>query len=161
MIKNEVMVRIINNMKFIIDNSKFKIGAIEKEAEVSPGYLSRKVADITNDGYTEGVSINFLYTFAKHIDVSIDMLVNHDFQQELADMIESVSYERTIGYIMTKTRIIQNNISNDEIWSKLSSAYEYLNKALELLKKQNSVLSKEQRQIFDKLSIVLPSPDDD
>jgi hypothetical protein len=159
MIKNEVMIRIINNMKFIIDNSDFRIGAIEKEADVSLGYLSRKILDITSDGASEGVSINFLYTFANHTGISIDTLVNRDLQKELADMIESVSYENTIGYVMTKIKLIQNNISDDNLWSRLSSAYEYLNKALELLKKQNSVLNNEQRQVFDKLSIALPTND--
>ena len=159
MIKNEVMIRIINNMKFIIDNSNFRIGAIEKEAEVSLGYLSRKILDITSDGASEGVSINFLYTFSTHTGISIDALVNRDLQKELGNLMESVSYEKTIGYVMTKIRLIQNNISDDELWSQLSSAYEYLNKALELLKKQNSVLSNEQRQVFDKLSIVLPTND--
>ena len=153
------MIRIINNMKFIIDNSDFRIGVIEKEADVSLGYLSRKILDITSDGASEGVSINFLYTFASHTGISIDTLVNRDLQKELADMIESVSYENTIGYVMTKIKLIQNNISDDNLWSRLSSAYEYLNKALQLLKKQNSVLNNEQRQVFDKLSIALPTND--
>lgn len=150
---NDVMARIINNIKFIIDNSDFKIGRIEKEAGVSTGYLSRKISDTISDGMSEGVSMNFVYAFSKHTGISIDVLVDHDLQVEFASVFEYVACEKTIADAITKIQNILVNTRDDKLYSNLSSASEYLNKAVELAKKQTRKISSEQLQILDKLSV--------
>ncbi len=62
----------IENIRFLLAQKPVKLGDIEREAGVSPGYLSR----LEKDSNTTDPSIEFLMVASKTLGVSLDTLIN-------------------------------------------------------------------------------------
>ena len=144
-------IQAIKNMKYILDNSSYKIGVIEREAGVCLGYFSRKVQGIEK-GRKEQVALGFLNTFAKHVGISMDTLVNVN----LEEVIKPLMYEKLIKDILDKLNNI--HIPTDmaacstDIDCSLSSSNAHLVEALQLIQTSNSKCDTEIKCIFEKLS---------
>lgn len=68
--------RCLENIRFLLkEKTDIKIGQIEKEASVSPGYMSR----LEKDGNTSEPSMEFIVSAAKLLKISIDSLISVDF----------------------------------------------------------------------------------
>jgi len=64
-----------SNIRYLLkQNSEVKIGQIEKEAGIRPGYLSR----LEKEGNTSEPSVEFIVTAAKLLKVSVDSIINVD-----------------------------------------------------------------------------------
>ncbi len=90
----------IENFKALTTKTGIKIGMIETEANVAPGYLSR----LDKEGNTSDPSVEFVATAARMLDVSIDQLLfgkieklsqtesylNNFFQMLISDTVSDV-----------------------------------------------------------------------
>ena len=61
----------LENIRYLLSQKPVKLGEIEREAKVSPGYLSR----LEKEGNTTDPSIEFLITAAQKLEISLDTLV--------------------------------------------------------------------------------------
>lgn len=68
--------RLMNNINILIKNKNLKIGELENELGVSTGYLSR----MSKSEKESAPSVDFICKLAAKLEVSIDSLVNGDFQ---------------------------------------------------------------------------------
>ena len=66
--------QMLDNISFLLQEFSKKIGELEAEAGVSPGYISR----ITKDEKTKP-GIDFIVKTADALNVSVDTLLNADF----------------------------------------------------------------------------------
>lgn len=90
--KNFNRQKCLNNLKVLIEAKGIKIGDIEKEANVTLGYLSR----LRSDKISADPSIEFLVTAAKMLGVSLNQLIDGDFsaisptEQLISEVISSL-----------------------------------------------------------------------
>lgn len=143
-------IQAIKNMKYILDNSSYKIGVIEREAGVCLGYFSRKVQGIEK-GRKEQVALGFLNTFAKHVGVSMDTLVNVN----LEEVIKPLMYEKLIKDTLDKLNNIHiptDMACSTDIDCSLSSSNAHLVEALQLIQTTNSKCGTEIKHIFEGLN---------
>lgn len=95
----------MKNIKALMAKTGVKIGQIEHEAQVSPGYLSR----ISKEGSTSDPSLEFVITAADLLDVSVDYLLYGDAEA----MTETDNY-------LTKffTKVLNDTISDKILWDR-------------------------------------------
>ena len=67
----------INNIRFLAKEQNVRIGKVETDAGVAPGYLSR----FGKDSSESMPNVEVLSAFAKALNVSIDSLINLDYTQ--------------------------------------------------------------------------------
>lgn len=146
----DIQVQAIRNMKYILDNSKYKIGVIEREAGVCTGYLSRKVQGIEK-GCSEQVTLWFLNAFAKHVGVSMDILVNVNLEEVFKPLMMEKLIKDTIDKL-DNIYVPAYMVSSQDISHNLASSTTYLGEALQLIQTSNSEYDTEIRHIFEKLN---------
>ena len=95
----------MKNIKALMTKTGVKIGQIEHEAQVSPGYLSR----ISKEGSTSDPSLEFVITAADLLDVSVDYLLNGDAET----MTETENY---LAKFFTK--VLNDTISDRLLWDR-------------------------------------------
>ena len=95
----------MKNIKALMTKTGVKIGQIEHEAQVSPGYLSR----ISKEGNTSDPSLEFAITAADLLDVSVDYLLNGDAEA----MTETDNY---LAKFFTK--VLNDTISDRILWDR-------------------------------------------
>ena len=95
----------LKNIKALMAKTGVKIGQIEHEAQVSPGYLSR----IGKEGSTSDPSLEFVITAADLLDVSVDYLLNGDAEA----MTETDNY---LAKFFTK--VLNDTVSDKILWDR-------------------------------------------
>lgn len=104
--------RTFSNIRELLKNSDVKIGQIEKEAGCQPGYMSR----LDKPNNTSEPSVEFLFTAAKMLNISLDVLVSKDL----------VSLTPTEKYLVSLFEKLQRDTTADKLeWRKEKA--EYLN----------------------------------
>ena len=102
----------IENFKALTAKTGVKIGQIETEANVAPGYLSR----LDKEGNTSDPSIEFIATSARLFNVTVDFL--------LYGKVENLS--QTEAYLSNFFQTLINDTINDQItWSPDTSPAEF------------------------------------
>lgn len=126
--------RCINNIYFLVKDKGKKIGDIEKLAGVSAGYISRlnKEDNSTNPG------IEFLEATAKELGVSLDALINYDFEsitsteayilKVVEKLLHQTQYEerpwtRTKMSVLKDMTIDEQGIPDHPLYQSVQKAY--------------------------------------
>ena len=107
----------LENIRFLLSQKSVKLGEIEKEAKVSPGYLSR----LEKEGNTTDPSVEFLVTAAEKLGILVDTLIK-------TKMVRLTATEEKIIQFLTQ---MKGDTDSDElIWDSDSleklEAYEGL-----------------------------------
>ena len=104
--------QIVENIHYICTNKKIKIGTLEKECGVSPGYLSRIYNSKTKDGYP---NVEFLYKVSKYLKVPLDFILSVDYDNP------NIPSECDEDYFRFVEKLIRQTATKEVIWERIDS----------------------------------------
>lgn len=98
------------NIYYLAKEKNIKIGDLETAAGVSVGYLSR----INKEDNETNPSIELLISVAKTLDVSLDALINYEFDRQTPTEVYLLKFVE---------KLTHDTIHNDYAWRKETEAY--------------------------------------
>lgn len=91
----------IKNVKYLAKEKNFKIGELEASVGVSPGYISR----LDKEGNTSIPGIDIICSFAKKLNISVDVLLFEDVS----------GVNATTNYVLSFLRKLSIETNNNQI----------------------------------------------
>lgn len=137
--RQEIKTRVIKNIRYLVDNTGIKIGDIERAAGISIGYLSRKEAEIDKEA-SEGISLHFLYVFAKKLGIEMDILTDYDIYIGMENILRGGRALQDIHKIIMDILDLESQVDNAQVQEYLESAVSTLSRARHVQDYQISTL---------------------
>lgn len=75
MVETKKEKKYLSNIKYLLKQKNLKLGDLEKEIDVSPGYFSRFSAPNSSP------SLDSIVSAANYLDCTIEMILNYDFEE--------------------------------------------------------------------------------
>lgn len=115
--------QVVDNIHFLCEKKNIKLGTLEKECGVSPGYLSRIYSSKNNESYP---NIEFLFKASKYLNVSIDFLLTLNYKYDTLPTEGEELIFRFVEKLIKETNkkiVIWENIYHERILSKNDEHY--------------------------------------